>query len=94
MRILEGFGRLLGDVAYLLVEVQNRGQREDSYSVIDVCAFLKPFDFRCSKVLYSCYDGPTAPAFLDVLFWRYDGVGDLSSSRGEGVASPNECSNR
>ncbi|GAG44674.1 unnamed protein product, partial [marine sediment metagenome] len=33
--------------------------------------------FTESKILYSCYDGPDAPPYNDILFWKeYDPVSD------------------
>lgn len=70
LRVLKGFGKLLSDVAYVLVEINNGEKRVGDYDGSQIHALLKEFSFDRSRVLYACYDGPWAPAYLDTLLWR------------------------
>ena len=69
-KVIEGFGKYLSDVAYLLVEVENQEARGQNYDLISLCMTLAEKGFDRSKIVYSCYDGPEAPAYSDILFWR------------------------
>jgi hypothetical protein len=69
-RVIDGFGKYLKDVAYLLVEVENQEARGKNYDLISLCTTLAGKGFDRSKIVYSCYDGPEAPAYSDILFWR------------------------
>jgi len=71
-RVIDGFGKYLKDVAYLLVEVENQETRGQNYDLISLCTTLAEKGFDRSKIVYSCYDGPEAPAYSDILFWRSD----------------------
>lgn len=69
-RVIEGFGNYLSDVSYLLIEVENREDRGQNYNLVSLCNVLAKHGFDGCKIVYSCYDGPDAPAYSDVLFWR------------------------
>ena len=68
--VLQGMGKLLASVDMLLIEVDNSEVRGKNYSLISLCTMLAASGFTGSKVLYACYDGPDAPAYCDMLFWR------------------------
>src|SRR5690606_12956189 len=70
MKVLFGFGKYLADVDYLIIEVENHQSRGENYDMITLCTFLASHGFNESSVLYACYAGPTAPTYLDVLFWK------------------------
>lgn len=67
MKVLSGFGDLLCEIDYVLVESDNK---EGYNSIMDLNANLKSFGFQNSKVLYACCDEPSAPVYLDMLFFR------------------------
>lgn len=69
-RVIAGFGEYLRDVSYMIIEVENMEMRGGNYNMIDLCCLIASYGFRKSKLLYSCYDGPDAPAYSDVLFWK------------------------
>ena len=69
-KVLDGFGPYLKDVAYLLIEVENREQRGENYTLMSLVELLAPFGFNRIKIVYACYDGPVAPAYCDILFWK------------------------
>ncbi len=69
-KVIDGFGKYLCDVAYLLVEVENQESRGQNYNLISLCTRLAEKGFDHSKIVYSCYDGPEAPAYSDILFWK------------------------
>ena len=69
-KVIDGFGKYLSDVSYLLVEVENQEARGQNYNLISLCTALAEKGFDCAKIVYSCYDGPEAPAYSDILFWR------------------------
>ena len=69
-RVLEGFGKHLADVAYLLVEVENIEARGRNYDLLSLAPVLAAQGFNRCKIMYSCYDGPDAPAYSDILFWK------------------------
>lgn len=71
-RVIEGFGAYLQDIAYMIVEVENVETRGGNYSMVDLCCLMASYGFRKSKLLYACYDGPDAPAYSDVMFWKND----------------------
>ena len=70
LRIVKGFGRHMNEMDYLLCEIENRSESGGNYSLSEMCGQLSRFGFDNSRVLYACYDGPLAPAHMDVLFWR------------------------
>ena len=69
-RVIDGFGKYLTDVTYLLVEVENIEQRGQNYNLLQFSTTLATHGFDQCKIVYACYDGPDAPAYTDVLFWR------------------------
>lgn len=69
-RVLDGFGNHLADVAYLLVEVENIEQRGRNYDLLSLSPVIASHGFNRCKIVYSCYDGPDAPAYSDILFWK------------------------
>lgn len=69
-RVIDGFGKYLGDITYLLIEVENIEQRGHNYDLTSLCLVLARHGFDHSKIVYSCYDGPDAPAYSDILFWK------------------------
>lgn len=69
-RVIDGFGKHLLDVTYLLVEVENIEQRGQNYNLLQLSTTLATYGFDQCKIVYACYDGPDAPAYTDVLFWR------------------------
>ncbi|MGI5964215.1 MAG: FkbM family methyltransferase [Lawsonibacter sp.] len=69
-RVIDGFGKYLSDVEYLLVEVENIEQRGQNYNLLGLSTTLASHGFDQCKIVYACYDGPDAPAYTDVLFWR------------------------
>lgn len=69
-KVIDGFGKYMNDVTYLLVEVENQECRGNNYDLISLCTTLAEKGFNRSKVVYSCYDGPDAPAYSDILFWK------------------------
>jgi FkbM family methyltransferase len=69
-RVIDGFGGYLSDVAYLLAEVENIEQRGENYNLLSLSAILASLGFDQCKIVYACYDGPDAPAYSDILFWR------------------------
>lgn len=70
MAALKGFGELLKDVDYLIIEVGNWSERGENYSLVDMCCFLGEAGFRNSAILFSCFEGTETPSYGDVLFWR------------------------
>lgn len=70
MAVLKGFGNLLKDVDYLIMEVGNWEERGQHYSLLEMCRFLEEEGFRNSKILFSCFEGTEAPSYCDLLFWR------------------------
>jgi FkbM family methyltransferase len=69
-RVIEGFGPYLADVSYLLVEVENIEQRGRNYDLLSLSPLVAAHGFNRCKIMYSCYDGPDAPAYSDILFWK------------------------
>lgn len=69
-RVIDGFGTYLSDVTYLLIEVENIEQRGQNYNLLQLSTTLATHGFDQCKIVYACYDGPDAPAYTDVLFWR------------------------
>lgn len=69
-RVVDGFGKYLGDITYLLIEVENSEQRGHNYDLTSLCLALAGHGFDHSKIVYSCYDGPDAPAYSDIFFWK------------------------
>ena len=59
------------DIGFVLIEIDNRVAKGGSYDWLDISRHLAEFGFNRSKVLYACYDGPWAPTYLDVVFWRH-----------------------
>lgn len=69
-RVVEGFGKYLSDVSYLLIEVENKEQRGQNYNIMSLSQVLAKHGYDKCKIVYSCYDGPDAPSYSDVLFWK------------------------
>ena len=69
-RVLDGFGKYLSDVQYALVEVENNEKRGRNYTLMSVSAALAAHGFNQCKIVYACYEGPDAPAYSDILFWK------------------------
>ena len=69
-QVIDGFGDHLGQVDQLLIEVANQDDRGQQYNLLTLCTHLAKYGFRNAKILYACYDGPSAPAYADVLFWK------------------------
>ena len=69
-KVLDGTGKYLHDVKYVLIEVENAEERGANYNMTDICCVLREYGFDRMRILYSCYDGPEAPAYSDVLFWK------------------------
>ena len=69
-KVLDGFGDYLSNVSYLLIEVENSKQRGGNYSLVTLSSVLSAQGFSQSKIVYACYDGPDAPAYSDILFWK------------------------
>jgi len=69
-RVIDGFGDVLKQVDMLLVEVDNKVAQGHEYDIVSISSFLSSRGFIHGKVLYACYDGPSAPSYLDVLFWK------------------------
>lgn len=69
-KVLRGFGGELRHVDYLLIEVENTGFRGKDYNLLTLSAHLHAEGFRHSKILFCAYDGPTAPGYSDIFFWR------------------------
>lgn len=69
-RVIDGFGKYLLDVTYLLVEVENIEQRGKNYDLLSLSTLLATHGFDQCKIVYACYDGPVAPAYSDILFWK------------------------
>jgi len=72
-KALKGFGDLLQDIEYLLVEVENREDRGQNYTMMELCNYLSKYGFNSSKVLYALFDGPLSPAYMDTMFWKNTG---------------------
>ena len=70
MAALTGFGALLKDVDYLIIEMSNWEERSQDSTLVDMCRFLGEFGFRHSSILYACFEGDKNPSYLDLLFWR------------------------
>ncbi len=70
LRVLEGFGQTLAEIDLLLIEVSNSTSRTSHYNLLTLAAKLRTEGFSGSKVLYSSLEGPKAPTYMDVLFWR------------------------
>lgn len=69
-RVLAGFGEYLGQVTYLLVEVANAESREQPAGLTSLCLALSKHGFDHAKIVYACYDGPNAPVYSDIFFWK------------------------
>ena len=69
-RVVDGFGKYLSDVTYLLVEVENIEARGRNYDLLSLSPVIAAHGFNRCKIMYSCYDGPDAPAYSDILFWK------------------------
>ena len=85
--VIDGFGNFLHDITYLLIEIHNTESFGRifsfgrNYSFVHLCKKLADHGFTESKILYSCYDGPDAPPYNDILFWKeYDPVSDPDKS--------------
>lgn len=70
MRVLHGMGKHLKDASYLLIELDNGEDRLKSYEALDLYAVVREAGFTRSRIVYACYDGPDAPAYCDVFFWK------------------------
>lgn len=70
MAVLRGFGHLVKDVDYLIIEMGNWEERGRHYALLEMCRFLEEAGFRHSKILYSCFEGAEAPSYCDFIFWR------------------------
>lgn len=70
LKVLRGMGRHLHDVSYLLLELANGEDRLTSYEAMDLYAVVREAGFARSRIVYACYDGPDAPAYCDVFFWK------------------------
>lgn len=70
MRVLKGFGALLKDVSYVLMEVDNGDDRGGEYDLLSLCSLMRSAGFSRSRIVYACYDGPDAPTYCDMLFWH------------------------
>jgi FkbM family methyltransferase len=71
LNVLRGFGDFLKQVEYVLVEIENREERGQNYTLVELCCYLSRYGFTRSKVLFACYDGPLAPAYMDTMFWKH-----------------------
>lgn len=69
-KVLDGFGTTLHEIDMLLVEVENIESRGRSYNLLTLATYLATYGFKNAKILYACFDGPTAPAYADILFWK------------------------
>ena len=67
--VLKGADDCLERVQYLLVEVGN-SESHAIYDASDIYRFCRSYGFKNSRVVYACYDGPQAPAYMDVFFWK------------------------
>ncbi|MBN1270390.1 MAG: FkbM family methyltransferase [Kiritimatiellae bacterium] len=70
LQALKGFGDLLREIDYVITEVGNAPERGMRYDLTEVCAHMTRYGFDSSRVIYACYEGPLAPPYVDVLFWR------------------------
>jgi FkbM family methyltransferase len=69
-RVLDGFGSYLNDVRYLLIEVNNAIHEGQDYDLLSIASVLTDHGFNRSRMVYTCYDGPHAPPYSDILFWK------------------------
>ncbi len=67
---LQGFGSILNQIQYVLVELQNRWENMEESDLIKINLLLAKHGFQKSKILYSAHDGYKAPVYSDVLFWK------------------------
>lgn len=71
VRVLRGFGEALRTVDYLVIEIGNAGEGgRPPDALLEISALLRDAGFRHAKTLHAANDGPNAPAYLDVFFWR------------------------
>jgi FkbM family methyltransferase len=70
VEVVEGFGECLAHVDQMLIEVTNRQDGVVNNHLFRLCDRLAKHGFRQAKILYACYDGPLAPTYADVLFWK------------------------
>lgn len=70
LKVLRGMGRYLRDVSYLLVELDNGDGRGNEYDAMDLYGIAREAGFGHSRIVYACYDGPDAPTYCDVFFWK------------------------
>lgn len=70
VRVIEGFGDCLARVDQILIEVTNRQGGIVHDHIFRLCERMAAHGFRFAKILYACYDGPLAPTYADVLFWK------------------------
>jgi len=68
-QVIDGFGKYLKDVDYLLVEVENSYQ-DESYNLMSISRAIAKHTFSQCKIVWSCFCGPDAPTYSDILFWR------------------------
>lgn len=70
MKVLRGMGNHLNDASYLLIELDNGENRLKRYEALELYAVAREAGFTRSRVVYACYDGPDAPSYCDVFFWK------------------------
>lgn len=70
VRVVDGFGGCLELVDQILIEVTNRHGGVIHDHLFRLCQGLAAHGFRFAKILYACYDGPLAPTYADILFWK------------------------
>jgi len=70
VEVVEGFGECLTHVDQMLIEVTNRQEGAINTQLFRLCDRLAKHGFRQAKILYACYDGPLAPTYADMLFWK------------------------
>ncbi len=70
LKVLKGMGKHLREVSYLLVELDNSDERGKEYDATDLYGIARETGFRHSRIVYACYDGPDAPTYCDVFFWK------------------------
>jgi FkbM family methyltransferase len=70
LNVMKGFGEYLAKVDYVVTEVSNGYGRGKPYDLVEMCRCMDAAGFVNSQVIYSCFDGATLPAYLDMVFWR------------------------
>lgn len=69
-KVLQGFGNYLKKIDYILLEQENRVEKDSCNEAMQIAQLLGKHGFKNSTILYSAHHGKKAPVYSDVLFWK------------------------